>query len=172
MSTLAYAALTTTSERAKAGGGASAPPSGVRAYVDAMAALVPAEVLTLHALVLAVTTETTSNATRITDAVTLRWAFFGLLVLSAGFYVVPRLLARRWDRFDWCRAAIPPLAFVAWTMLQRATAFDALFPGVANAPRTVSALFVAVLLGAAATALGRLPHSRAIFAGSARSTPT
>jgi hypothetical protein len=137
-----------------------------------MAALVPAEVLTLHALVLAVTTQTNGHATTITDAATLRWAFFGLLGLSAGFYVVPRLLARHWDRFDWLRAAIPPLAFVAWTMLQRATAFDALLPGVANAPRTVSALFVAVLLGAAATALGQLPHRRAIFAGSARSSPT
>jgi hypothetical protein len=42
---------------------------------------------------------------------------------------------------------IPPLAFVGWTMLLRATAFDAIFPGLAKAPRTVAALFLAVILG-------------------------
>jgi hypothetical protein len=51
------------------------------------------------------------------------------------------------------RMAIPPLAFVGWTMLQRATAFDAIFPGMAEAPRTVVALFLGVLLGLVASAL-------------------
>jgi hypothetical protein len=38
-------------------------------------------------------------------------------------------------------------------MLQRATAFDAIFPHMLDAPRTVIALFLAVVLGTSATAL-------------------
>lgn len=71
--------------------------------------------------------------------------------MSVVLYAVPRL--RRWDRLDFLRAAIPPVAFVAWTMLQRATAFDAVWPQLGQAPRTVIALFVAVLLGVLAAAL-------------------
>ena len=49
--------------------------------------------------------------------------------------------------------AIPPLPLVGWTMLQRATPFDAVFPDMPAVARTVSAGFLAVVLGAAATAL-------------------
>ena len=70
-----------------------------------------------------------------------------------GLYVAPRLLAKKWDVLDWVRMAIPPLAFIGWTMLQRATAFDAVFPGMLDASRTVVALFLAVVLGASAAAL-------------------
>jgi hypothetical protein len=151
---LAYAQLTTRREEAQPNTSISTSPPAVRTYVDALAALVPAEVLTLHALALSVTTKVENNVTKITDADTLRWAFIGLLILCIGFYVVPRLLAKKWDRrLDWFRMLIPPLAFVGWTMLQRATAFDAVFPNVNDAQRTVSALFLAVLLGAAAAVL-------------------
>ena len=47
------------------------------------------------------------------------------------------------------RPSIAPLAFVGWTMLQWATAFDAVFPCLAEAPRTVDALFLAAFLGLA-----------------------
>lgn len=153
MSTLAYAELTTTRETSKPYTSTKASPPGMGTYVDALAALIPAEVLALHALILSVTTQVKDNVTTITDAATLQWAFFGLLVVSVGLYVVARLFAKKWDRLDWLRVLIPPLAFVGWTMLQRATAFDALFPDLSNAPRTVSALFLAVVLGVAATAL-------------------
>jgi hypothetical protein len=154
MSTLAYAQLSTRREEAQPNTSISTSPPGVRTYVDVLAALVPAEVLALHALVLSVTTKVENNVTKITDADTLRWAFIGLLIVCIGFYVAPRLLAKKWDRrLDWFRAPIPPLAFVGWTMLQRATAFDAVFPNVNDAQRTVSALFLAVLLGAAAAVL-------------------
>jgi drug/metabolite transporter (DMT)-like permease len=121
--------------------------------VDAFAALVPAEVLTLHALILPVTTNTVKATTEITQPGTLYWAFFGLLLLSVVLYAAPRLVARKWDRLDYLRTAIPPLAFVGWTMLQRATAFDAVFPNLAEAPRTVGALFLGVVLGLVAVAL-------------------
>jgi hypothetical protein len=129
-------------------------PPGVNSYVDALAALVPAEVLTVHALILTVTTETSTDAgttTTITAPDELRVAFYGLLVLSVILYLVPKL--RSWDRLDYARALIPPAAFVAWTMLQRATAFDAVMPSLSDAFRTIIALFAAVLLGLAAASL-------------------
>jgi len=128
----------------------------VRTYIDTFAALVPAEVLSLHAIILSFTTQTQQNeakkaVTTIVESGTLFWAFFGLIVLSVVLYVVPRFQA--WDRLDFFRAAIPPVAFVGWTMLQRATAFDAVWPQLGEAPRTVGALFLGVLLGVVATAL-------------------
>ena len=163
MSTLAYATLTTRRDEAPSGESTSKSPPGVTSYIDAVAALVPAEVLTLHAVILSFTTETRQDAagksiTEITEPGTLTGAFFGLLLLSVVLYVVPRVLKK--DRFDWLRATIPPAAFVAWTMLQRATAFDAVWPGLGEAPRTVVALFVAVVLGVIATALAKKADQR------------
>lgn len=165
--------------------------SGVGQYVEALAALIPAEVLTLHALTLTVTTsilspksdvgkaaheaiaKATSNGTveqtaaasaaitTITAPDTLEAAFYGLIVLSLLLYLVPRgysvwkaadppVKPRRWWRemgfTDWMSCMIPPLSFVAWTMLQRTTAFDAAFPDIQEADRTVSGLFLAVVL--------------------------
>ncbi|MDQ2856237.1 MAG: hypothetical protein M3R68_07910 [Acidobacteriota bacterium] len=151
MSTLAYAALTTSREQSAAN--TSTSPPGVSTYVDAVAALVPAEVLTLHALILSVTTETLGGSTKITAVSTLSWAFFGLTVLSAAVFVAPRLLNGEWDRLDYIRAAIPALSFVGWTMLQRTTAFDAVAGQLGGAPRTVIALFLAFMLGPLAAAL-------------------
>jgi hypothetical protein len=134
----------------------------VGGYVEAMAALVPTEVLTLHALILSATTQiiptesmggeaksaiaeemgtagTAPNAiTVISDAGSLEIAFWVLALISMALYLVPRLYAAwtaakeektswraQMGPADWARAAIPPLAFTAWTMLQRATAIDA-----------------------------------------------
>jgi hypothetical protein len=153
MSTLAYAQVTTRREDAEPGTSVSTSPPGMKTYVDALAALVPSEVLALHALFLSVTTKAEHGTTRITDPHVLAWAFLGLLIVSVGLYAAPRLLAKKWDSLDWFRMAIPPLAFIGWTMLQRATAFDAVFPGVGDATRTVVALFLAVILGVGAAAL-------------------
>lgn len=79
---------------------------------------------------------------------TLRFAFWGLVVLSVVLYVAPRYFGGKWDRYDWVRVAIAPLAFFGWTMLQRATAFDAAFPKMDSIPRTVAALFLGAILGA------------------------
>jgi hypothetical protein len=151
MSTLAFAEFTTKREEATPGSSSSENPPGVSTFVDALAALVPAEVLTLHAIILSVTTKVDNATTTITDAVTLQWAFAGLIVISIVLYVVPRF--RKWDKFDYLRASIPPLAFVGWTMLQRSTAFDAVAPSLKDAPRTVLGLFLGVVLGLVAAAL-------------------
>ena len=72
MSTIAYAQFTTRREAAAPGTSTSASPPGVKTYVDALAALVPAEVLTLHALILSVTTKVDGNVTQITETRTLQ----------------------------------------------------------------------------------------------------
>jgi len=155
MSTLAYAALTTRRILAAPGTSTSTSPPGVTSYMDAVAALVPAEVLTLHAVILSVTTTTDATGgkpvTEIDDLVALQWAFWGMIVLSVVLYVVPRFRTR--EKLDLARAAIPPASFVVWTMLQRATAFDAVDPTLPAGRRTVIAVFAAVILGLAATTL-------------------
>ena len=153
MSTLVYATLTGRREEGRPGTTTRDAPPGVGTWVDAVAALVPAEVLALHGLILPATTKTTDGTTVITEPRTLFWAFVGLIVLSVALYVGYRLLARKWDKLDWVRMFIPPFAFIAWTMLQRATAFDAVLPGLADATRTVVALFLSAILGIVAAAL-------------------
>jgi hypothetical protein len=152
MSTVAYAQLTNSRDLAAPGTSTTASP-GVGTYADALSALVPAEVLSLHALVISATSEMTSNGTVITDASTLALAFWGLILMSAGFYIIPRWYGGRLDMLDIARALIPPLAFVGWTMLQRTTAFDAAFPAVTGTQRTVAALFLAVGLAGIAAML-------------------
>ncbi len=146
MSTLEYATLTSKRDMAAPGTSSNVSP-GVSTYIDAFAALVPAEVLTLHALILGATTTTIDTTTSIKDPGTLSWSFLGLILLSMGLYVGARIYQKLWDRLDLIRMFIPPLAFVGWTMLQKATAFDAVFPTLPEAPRTVIALFGAVILG-------------------------
>ncbi len=153
MSTLAYAAFTTSREKAQPGTSGSTQPPGASAVVDALAALVPAEVLTLHALILTATTQTTGATTTITAEGTLYGAFWGLILLSAIIYLGARWRGGKLDRLDWIRMLIPALAFVGWTMLQRATAFDAFWPGFPDGTRTVIGLFLGVVLGLIAAAL-------------------
>ncbi|HLY68741.1 MAG TPA: hypothetical protein VKR53_03360 [Puia sp.] len=156
MSTLTYAALTTRREKASPGTSRSSSSPGVKTYVDAFAALVPAEVLSLHALIISYTTTTTADKrTTITDAGSpaLHMAFYGLIVISIILYVSARIKGGQWDSWDYCRALIPPLAFVGWTMLQRSTAFDAVWPALSVEQRTTAALLLSVLLAGAASAL-------------------
>jgi hypothetical protein len=160
MSTLVYGAMTNKRESAQPGTSTTSSSPGIKTYADAFAALVPAEVLSLHALILASTTKVTEStaktlgsSTLISDPITLGNAFWGLIILSVVLYVGSRLMSKMWDRLDYIRMLIPPLAFIGWTMLQRATAFDAAFPTVGEGPRTVIALFLGVVLGLAASAL-------------------
>jgi hypothetical protein len=48
---------------------------------------------------------------------------------------------------------IPAFAFIAWTMVQKSTAFDAWFPGADDAPRYFGAIVATVLLGTLAARL-------------------
>jgi hypothetical protein len=126
-------------------------------WVVSLASLVPAEVLAAHGALLAVTTTTNNTAgktvTTITDAPTLTVVFYALIVVSVLLYVGARAVAHAWDRLDFVRMLIPPLAFVGWTMLQRSTAFDAAFPNVPSGPRTAIAVIGAIVLGTVAALL-------------------
>lgn len=51
------------------------------------------------------------------------------------------------------RALIPAGAYVAWTMLQKSTAFDAIAPDMSEARRLIIAVFGAIALGVCAKAL-------------------
>ena len=152
MSTLVYAALT---GRRIATARAAAPGEapGIGQFVDAVTALVPAEVLSVHAVILTFTTETTDGVTRITEPGILTAAFFALIGLSVFLYAFGRW--KTWARLDWARIFIPPLAFVAWTMLQRSTAFDAVLPLMRMAPRLLVAVIGAVVLGVVASVLAK-----------------
>jgi hypothetical protein len=130
-----------------------------KSYIDSMAALVPAEVLALHAAITALAIKTENGTTTITDPTTLRWAFYALIILSVVFYIAGRRITaqidKRPDRSDWVRMAIPPLAFIAWMMLQKATAFDAVAPGLGDVPRYTTALLIAAILGLVAANLAK-----------------
>lgn len=154
MSTLAYGALTRKREEAEERKSTEAEPPGVKTYVDALAALVPAEVLAVHATVLEVTTtseedEASETVTTITERV-----FWALLATTVVLYL---LGLRRGKPAGWdlVRLLIPPLAFVGWTMLLQPSAFDAVDPGLGDADRTAIALIGALVFGAIAAALGQ-----------------
>jgi cellobiose-specific phosphotransferase system component IIC len=157
MSSLAYGALTRKREEAQPGRSTDDESPGLKTHIDALAALVPAEVLAAHAAVLSFTTETTESpngekTTSITDAATLRWVFVALLALSIAFYIGGHL-RKSWDKWDWLRMLIPPAAFVGWTMAQKATAFDAVAPGWTSNTRYAAAIIGAIVLGGLAALL-------------------
>ncbi len=155
MSTLAYAALTTRRDLAEARTSRKEAPPGVGTWVDALAALVPAEILLAHAVIISIATAA-GDAQGSREAIngTLVVAFVALCILSAALYAVPRLMKGMWDWLDCARVFIPPLAFVGWTMLQRPAAFDAVWPQLLPVQRMVGAVLLALVLGLAAGALG------------------
>jgi hypothetical protein len=153
MSSYAYGALTRRREQATPLHSLTdgTDPPGVGSYVDAMAAIVPAEVLAVHAAIIPMATETTTVAdktvTTITEPGVLIGVFIASIVLSMGFFLAGRKWDEPWNGLDWARLAIPPLAFVVWTMLQKTTAFDAVAPGMDDAPRFAIAILAAATLG-------------------------
>ena len=166
MSTLAYAVLTDRRKKSPEGTSFKAfaevePPAeagqpGAGMWIDVLAALVPAEVLAAHAFLIGFTTKTEKgpdgkDVTTITEPTTLKWIFVGLVVTSLLLYVIGHVGS--WDVWDWLRMLIAPVAFVAWTMLQKSTAFDAVAPDWSIATRSAVAVIVALIFGALARRL-------------------
>lgn len=123
---------------------------GMPKFLDLFAALVPGDILAAHGVILALTTTSVESGSVISDPDSigaLKAAFFGLMVASVFLYVAVH--HKDWQREDYGRMLIPPVAFVGWTMLQKPSAFDAVFPG--HWPiRVVLALLLALVLGATA----------------------
>lgn len=169
MSTILLGALTAKREDAEQGKSKDEKAPAVKPYVDALAALVPAEVLALNAVILQFSTEVSEDkkTTVITEPTTLKWAFVALLVLSVVAFVSSRFLAKNkklkapklWVLTLQC--LIPPLAFLGWTMLQPVSAFDVVDSGLTIGARQTIAVIGAVFLGIGAAALGYKLNSEA-----------
>jgi hypothetical protein len=155
MSTIAYAAITPARGAPRPGISKTSGSRGVQTYVDTLAALVPAEILAAHAAILTVTTKTTDKTVVITEPGALGLAFYCLIVLSLFLYIASRAMMRKWERLDFLRMLIPPLAFIGWTMLQKATAFDAVVSpeSLSEAKRVVIAIIGGLALAGIAALL-------------------
>jgi len=157
MSTLAYQALTKRRDEAQPGTSDDTKP-GVGKYVDALAALVPAEVLAAHAFVLTITTKSDASenaTTTVTDPGSLRVGFWLLLVASACLYIFPKI--RQLEPWDAVRVFIPPFAFAMWTVIQTPSAFDPINSAMgldwSIVLRQVVAVGAGLVLGALATGM-------------------
>ena len=160
MSTLVYAAVEKQRKNADPGTSTTTEAPKTRTWLDVVVALVPAEVLAIHAFAVSEFTSTEEVGpegnkeiqTVIHNQEALQWTFWLLILLAIVLYVSKKKGAL--DGLDILRAAIPPAAFVLWTMLQQNTAFDAVFPDFDEGVRTVVAVVGAALLGAVAQRLG------------------
>ncbi|MDQ3724469.1 MAG: hypothetical protein M3335_01030 [Actinomycetota bacterium] len=178
MSCIVYGALTAQREAAPKGTSKDSEAPGFGSYVDVVAALVPAEILAANAVLLPLMAETKADSTgqavtTVHDPSNLELVFWLSIAFSIALYVIgdrarARIAARKseevagsgqrvgvisWDAWNTLRALIPAGAYVAWTMLQKSTAFDAVSPDMAEAQRMVIAVFGAIALGAIAKAL-------------------
>lgn len=170
MSTVAFGALTTRREKSDSGTSKSAQPPGLNSYIDILAALVPAEVLAVHAIIISAVTTTSRGQTQITQPTTLRLAFWLLAGLSMVLFLLGRRPAPtpadvrqqpgaqvpRWQRLEWqdvIRAAIPPLAFTGWTMLVPTSVWNVVDSGMSGGTRMLIAMVGAVFLAALTKAL-------------------
>jgi hypothetical protein len=148
MSSLLYGALTRKREEATSDTSKEDEAPGVGTYADALAALVPAEVLSVHAVVMSNIASPIPEAWRAPA----QFIFWFLVVISAVLYLAGHRGLH--DRWDIARMLLPPLAFVGWTMLQKATVLDAVAPQFGQEWRWVIGIALAIVLGLAAKLLG------------------
>jgi hypothetical protein len=129
-------------------------PPGLSTTVDSLIAIVPVEVVGVHALAV----------TFLSDKWTLIGIYTGCIVLCLALYVVGHLSAdpdvdgidllrkpreslwRRPHALDGVRIALPVLAFVAWTMLSKETAWDEIFPDMKMGTRYFWGLIAAIVV--------------------------
>lgn len=166
MSTVAFGTLTTRREQSDSGKSTSTQPPGISTYIDVLAALVPAEVLGINALIISATSQTRGGP----DPGTLRWAFWLLVGLAAVLFVLGRrpgpmpaaadgqagATARRWQNWEWqdlVRIGIGPAALVLWTMAEPSGVWSAVYPGMSSGMRLLVPLVGAALLAAVTKAL-------------------
>jgi len=122
-------------------------------YLAAVAALVPADILGLHAFLLLLTTNTDeAGTTTITDETLLGYGLFVLLGTSVVLFVFGHGLAK-WTPRDFGLLLIPLVSFLAWAAL---LGTSALTPWVESIPRNMllfGAAIAAVVVIAANAAL-------------------
>lgn len=124
MSTLGYASLTNQRLSDPANEGTNKPGTGVKTYVDALSAMVPAEVLAVHSVVLNFLYDKSTGFGSHAPA-KLELLFWALMAISCALFVAPRLSGGiKWQKGDWLRALIPPTAFWGWSVLQPISLLD------------------------------------------------
>src|SRR5687767_14453000 len=135
MATFAYALRTKQRESAAPGTSTTTSNPGSTTWLDAVAALVPAEVLAIHVFAVSKLTASAEVAeggeiavtepgetpqileagdeetvvTTITDPYALKWTFWALLAFSAAIYIFKAW--SNFNRLDMLRLFIPPAAF-------------------------------------------------------------
>jgi hypothetical protein len=95
---------------------AETPEQKMAAIAQKLAALVPADILIIHAAILAGATELAEEgSTTVTRPDVLKWS----LPILAGSAVVLFLIGRlpNWEDADYVRMLIPAAAFATWTLL-------------------------------------------------------
>lgn len=169
MSTVAFAQLTARRQKDDPDAPEAARKAPTGKYADIVAALIPAEVIAAHAVIVSQATEVKKadvtpdaaadpagtkleQVTDILDPTALKVAFWGLLVASILLYVFTKLRSGApWGRLDYVRAAVPGLAFVTWTMLTEPSAFDGFDPGdLSDTTQVAIGVVAAVILGGVA----------------------
>jgi hypothetical protein len=184
VSTLAYGALTRKREQAQRGLSSTAAPPGIGFWIDTFAAIVPAEILLVQAALLSLTSSKTRDipygnaVVTLTNPGVLRSAFVVLLVAGPILYVLGHLVPagiKQWHGADWFRMAVPALAFLAWNMMQRGSALDALMPELDDSTRYLAAAVISVGLVTAVILLAwraserrpaPLPHATTVLPNS------
>jgi hypothetical protein len=111
-----------------------------------IAALVPVDVISAHAFVLAATTtKNDAGETVISNPDVLRWSLIGLAVAAVALYVGGRGL-KKWTLPDYVRAGLPAAAFLAWTALTGTSALTPWVQGLSTAAVSVTGMFVGLLV--------------------------
>jgi len=142
MSAILYGKLVRKQTEDAVKGAAVKGDAGENKLATAIAALIPAEIIALHGLVLSRTTTTGADgSTAITQPETLKWSLIVLLVVTVGVYLIGRGL-KDWQNLDYIRAVVPPFAFLAWTGL---LGTSALTPWVLGQNQTYVCLGAGVL---------------------------
>jgi hypothetical protein len=96
---------------------AGEPPQQAVALAQRIAALIPADILAIHAIVLAIATEKANDGTTtVTNASLLKWSFPLLASLGILLYAIGKLPNWSWSS-DAVRMIIPVGAYFAWTLL-------------------------------------------------------
>ncbi|MEM9291104.1 MAG: hypothetical protein AAGD01_05445 [Acidobacteriota bacterium] len=152
----------------------------LKSYSHALAAMVPAEILAIHALLMswvtkpippvkdkaatqgveASTTEAGTNAAQesavfIENTVLAEQGFWVLVALCFVLFAVTKLTTGKWTHWDYGRMLVPPAAFVGWTMLEQLSAFDAAFPQIDQPTQWFYAVVLAVTLTALSLLLAK-----------------
>jgi hypothetical protein len=128
-------------------------------FIDGLTAIIPAEAILFYSIVLPYATTLTNNAATGTQTlhVTSQSGAIGIVgcsvMVSLVFFLFGRGFAN-WTRLDVVRALFSPIAMLLWLMIQSPSIIYVTFEALDNALSRIVALFLALIIGGLAGALG------------------